>query len=162
MLLPLAISDTAAISIVGIVVSGVVGPGFAAHWARTRQRDDHEHAHAEKEHDDLTALLDAAAVTLASGVTRLRKAKSGEEPQLEVWSSEVHATYERLLLRVALDDPVAISYKEARDRLTAVAHAFDPQAVSGDEDAAISEFEVARTRYLDQARACLASKAPTS
>lgn len=80
---PLAISDTATISIVGLVVSGVVGPGFAAHWARTRQREDHQHAHAEKEHDDLTALLDAAATTLAPGVTRLRKARIGNELNLD-------------------------------------------------------------------------------
>lgn len=159
-MLPIAISDTAAISIVGIVVSGVVGPGFAAHWARTRQREDHRHAHAEKEHDDLTTLLDAAAVTLAPGVTRLRKAKVGEEPGLEAWSSEVHATYERLLLRVPIGDPVAVAYKKARDRLSEVAQIFDSGHVVEDEEAAISAFENARTDYLDQARACLASKAP--
>jgi hypothetical protein len=159
-MLPLAISDTAAISIVGIAVSGVIGPGFAAHWARARLREDHQHAHAQKEHDDLTALLDAAAATLASGVTRLRKAKSGDEPELDVWSGEVHATYERLLLRVAVDDPVARSYKDARDRLTAVADAFAAQDQGADEDTAIAAFEQARTAYLDRARACLASKAP--
>lgn len=159
-MLPLAISDTAAISIVGILVSGVVGPGFAAYWARTRQRDDHQHAHAEKEHDDLTALLDSAAATLASGVTRLRRAKSGEEPELDAWSSEVHATYERLLLRVAIDDPVAVAYKSARDRLSFVADAIAAQASDAAEDAAITAFEQARTSYLKRARACLASKAP--
>jgi hypothetical protein len=161
-MLPLAISDTAAISIVGILVSGVVGPGFAAHWARTRQRDDHQHAYAEKEHDDLTVLLDGAAATLASGVTRLRRAKSGEEPELDSWSGEVHATYERLLLRVAIDDPVAVAYKDARDRLSLVADTIAAQTSSdADEDAAITSFEQARTSYLDRARACLASKAPT-
>lgn len=159
-MLPLALSDTATISIVGIAVSGVIGPGFAAYWARSRQREDHQHAHAEKEHDDLTALLDSAAATLASGVTRLRRAKSGEEPELNVWAGEVHATYERLLLRVAVDDPVAIAYKEARDRLTTLADALDAQDPSSGEDAAISAFEQARTAYLAQARACLASKAP--
>lgn len=159
-MLPLAISDTAAISIVGILVSGVAGPGFAAYWARTRQRDDHQHAHAEKEHDDLTALLDSAAATLASGVTRLRRAKSGEEPELDAWSGEVHATYERLLLRVAIDDPVAVAYKGARDRLSFVADAIAAPVSNADEDAAITAFEQARTSYLEHARACLASKAP--
>jgi hypothetical protein len=159
-MLPLAISDTAAISIVGILVSGVVGPGFAAHWARKRQREDHQHAHAEKEHDDLTVLLDAAAAKLASGVTRLRKAKSGQEPELELWAGEVHATYERLLLRVAVQDPVAIAYKEARDRLTSVADVIAAHASDPEEDSAIAAFEQARTSYLERARACLASKAP--
>jgi hypothetical protein len=156
---PFALSDTATISTVGIIVSGVVGPGFAAHWARTRQKDDHQNAHAEKEHDDLTALLDSAAATLASGVTRLRKAKSGDEPELDAWASEVHASYERLLLRVAVDDPVAIAYKEARDRLTALADVFAAQGQEADEDAAIVAFEQARTSYLDRARARLANKA---
>lgn len=159
-MLPLALSDTTTISIVGIAVSGVIGPGFAAHWARSRQRGDHQHAHAEKEHDDLTALLDSAAASLASGVTRLRRAKSGDEPRLDVWAAEVHATYERLLLRVAVDDPVAIAYKEARDRLTALADVFAAQGQGSGEDAAIVAFEEARTAYLARARACLASKAP--
>lgn len=159
-MLPLAISDTASISIVGIVVSGVVGPGFAALWARSRQREDHQHAHAEKEHDDLTALLDSAAATLATGATRLRKASRGDEPELDGWAEEVHATYERLLLRVAEHDPVAIAYKEARDRLTALADVVASGGPGDKEDAAIAAFEKARTTYLDQARACLASKAP--
>ncbi|HVQ57941.1 MAG TPA: hypothetical protein VMS60_03435 [Solirubrobacterales bacterium] len=157
-MLPLALSDTATISIVGILVSGVVGPGFAAHWTRRRQRDDHRRDHAEKEHDDLTALLDSSAAILAAGVTRLRKARSGDGSGLDAWASEVHATYERLLLRVAVDDPVATSYKEARDRLTDLADAVVAEGV--DEDAATAAFEEARTAYLDRARACLASKAP--
>jgi hypothetical protein len=159
-MLPLALSDTATISIVGIIVSGVVGPGFAAHWARRRQREDHQHDHAEKEHDDLTALLDSVAATLAAGVTRLRKAKRGDESELDAWASEVHATYERLLLRVAVDDPVAIAYKEARDRLTDLADAFAGEADSAEDGAAVAAFEQARAAYLDRARACLASKAP--
>lgn len=159
-MLPLALSDTATISIVGIAVSGVIGPGFAAYWARSRQRDDHRHAHAEKEHDDLTALLDSAAATLASGATRLRKAKSGDEPGLDAWAGEVHATYERLLLRVAVDDPVAIAYKETRDRLTALADVFASHGGGPDEDAAIMAFKQARATYLEQARVCLQSKGP--
>jgi hypothetical protein len=159
-MLPLALSDTATISIAGIIVSGVVGPGFAARWARTRQKDDHRNAHADKEFDDLTALLDSAAATLASGATRLRRAKNGDEPELEAWAGEVHATYERLLLRVAEDDPVAIAYKEARDRLTDLAEVSAPGGTEGDDEAAKESFEQARSSYLEQARACLASKAP--
>jgi hypothetical protein len=34
--LSFAVSDTAAISIAGILVSDVVAPGFAARWARSR------------------------------------------------------------------------------------------------------------------------------
>jgi hypothetical protein len=157
---PYALSDTATISIVGIVVSGVVGPGFAAHWARNRQADDHKHAHVEKEHDDLTALLDSAAITLASGVTRLRRARSSDEPEIEVWAGEVHATYERLLLRVPVEDPVAVAYKAARDRLTDLADTFAPGGASVDEEAATIAFEQARSSYLDRARSCLVDKAP--
>jgi hypothetical protein len=159
-MLPLALSDTAAISIVGIAVSGVIGPGFAAYWARSRQKDDHRHAHAEKEHDDLTALLDSAAASLASGATRLRKAKSGDEPGLDAWAEDVHATYERLLLRVAADDPVAIAYEEARDRLNELADVFASPSAGSEEDAAIAAFKQARTTYLERARVCLQGKGP--
>jgi hypothetical protein len=157
-MLPMALSDTAAISMVGIVVSGVVGPGVAAHWARTRQRDDHQHARAQKELDDLTSLLDAAAVTLAPGVTRLRQARSEAEPDIAMWATEVHATYERLLLRVPVGDPVATSYMTARDRLTAVAATFDASASEAEENEAIESFEEARLSYLNAARACLTRK----
>jgi hypothetical protein len=159
-MLPYALSDTATISIVGIVVSGVVGPGFAAHWARNRQVDDHRQAHVEKEHDDLTTLLDSAAMTLASGVTRLRRARSSDEPGLEVWAGEVHGTYERLLLRVPVEDPVAVAYKAARDRLTDLADVFAADRGNTEEEAATVAFERARSSYLDQARACLVEKAP--
>jgi hypothetical protein len=159
-MLPYALSDTAAISIAGIAVSGVIGPGVAAHWARTRQADDHKHAHVEKEHDDLTTLLDSAAVTLASGATRLRRARSSEEPGLEVWAGEVHATYERLLLRVPVEDPVAVAYKAARDRLTDLADVIAAESGNAQEEAATVAFERARSSYLDQARACLVEKAP--
>jgi hypothetical protein len=160
--LPLAVSDTAAISIAGILVSGVVGPGFAARWARSRQRADHRQAHEEKEHEDLTSLLDGAAVALAPGVSKFRKARSGGEPELDVWSGEVHATYERLLLRLAEDDPVAVAYKAARDRLTAVAEVFAEGAGATREDAAAEAFEAARTDFLARARECLSTKAAGS
>jgi hypothetical protein len=72
----------------------------------------------------------------------------------------VHATYERLLLRVAVDDPVAIAYKETRDRLTALADVFASHSGGPDEDAAIVAFKQARATYLEQARLCLQSKGP--
>jgi hypothetical protein len=159
-MLPYALSDTATISIVGIIVSGVVGPGFAAHWARSRQADDHKQAHVEKEHDDLAALFDSAAVTLASGVTRLRKARGSDEPGLESWAGEVHATYERLLLRVPEQDPVAIAYKAARDRLTELADVFATGGPPVNEEGSTVAFEQARSTYLKEARTCLADKGP--
>lgn len=72
----------------------------------------------------------------------------------------MHATYERLLLRVAVDDPVAIAYKEARDRLNDLADVFASHSASPDEDAAIAAFKQARTTYLERARVCLQDKGP--
>jgi hypothetical protein len=115
----------------------------------------------ENEHDDLTTLLDSAAAALASGVTRLRKATSGEEPGLDGWAAEVRATYERLLLRVSAEDPVAVAYKAARDRLTDLAELLASARDAPSEKTAVDAFEQARNTYLDQARVCLADKAPT-
>ncbi len=153
-MLPLALTDTAAVSIVGIVVSGVIGPGVAAHSARTRQRSDHEHEGRQRRHDDLAQLLDEAARVLAPGASRLRAIAEGDLDQAEVggWSTEVHATYERLLLRLATEDPVAVAYLQAREALLAIAQAFDNSRPQPEINAAMDLFETARSNYLNRAR----------
>lgn len=149
---PLALTDTAAISIVGIVVSGVVGPGFAAWWARKRQEVDHRNEDAQKRADDLSALFDAAAATLAPGVTEFRRLRTGEDVDLATWAAQVHVTYERLLLRLPAEDPVASAYLSARERLVEVGETLRGGAGLTAEEAAIDAFETARSDFLARAR----------
>ena len=153
---PVALTDTAAISIVGIVVSGVVGPGFAAWWARKRQKVDHRNEDAQKRADDLSALFDAAAETLAPGVTEFRRLRAGEDADLAAWAARVHVTYERLLLRLPAEDPVASTYLRARERLVEVGETLRGGAGEAAEEAAINAFETARSDFLARARERLA------
>jgi hypothetical protein len=152
-LLPVALDQTGVISVVGIAVSGVVGPGAIAWFARRRQDADHGHERRLKRHDDLAALLDDAASQLAPGASYLREAAEGassSEPELGEWSSRVHSTYERLLLRLAESDPVCQRFDEARKALGELGSTIAecPSAA----DRAVSNFESARTAFLKASR----------
>lgn len=152
--MPLALTDTAAVSIVGIVVSGIAGPWAVSRWTRKRQKADHLHERRQKRHDDLVALLDSAAELLAPGASRLRAAadNSSESAALVQWSSQIHVTYERLLLRLRADDPVSETYLVARNHLVDVAKALERSASQVEIDDVVDQFEAARSRYLDRAR----------
>jgi hypothetical protein len=154
------LTDTAVVSIVGIAVSGVVGPGVAALWARRRQRADHRHERHERRYEDLVCLLDDAAQLLAPGGSHLRAIADGEldRAELGAWPSQVHATYERLLLRLSADDPVSVAYCAARDRLVEVAQAFDEKRSHSEINELFDRFEGARVTFLERARECLAAQ----
>jgi hypothetical protein len=154
--IPFALTDTAAVSIVGIVVSGVAGPWAAARWARTRQVADHRHERRQKRYDDLADLLNSAAEVLAPGASHLRAAADGaDDPDLLAWSNQVHVTYERLLLRLKTDDPVSEAYLSAREHLVRVADVLVGPTSTMDVERSVGEFETARTIYLERARECL-------
>jgi hypothetical protein len=148
--IPFALTDTAVVSVVGIVVSGIAGPWAVARWARTRQKADHRHERRQKRYDDLVALLDSAAEILAPGASRLRAASDGatDSADLVEWSSQVHVTYERLLLRLRADDPVSEAYLSARQHLVGVAGALEKPVSDVELDDAVDQFEAARSNYL--------------
>ena len=157
----LALTDTAAVSIAGIIVSGVLGPGFAAWWARNRQVREHTNNRRLKELDDLTELLDEAATVLAPGASNLRDAwdadlRGDDQPrEIRDWSRQVHSTYERILLRLPESDDVSRSYLQAREELEELGQELPREDEDGKE-AVIDRFEIARLRYLAAARARLA------
>lgn len=152
------LTDTAVISIVGIAVSGIIGPGVAARWARARQRADHHHERSERRYEDLARLLDDAAQLLAPGASRLRAMADNEVDlaELGAWPSQVHATYERLLLRLSAEDPVSEAYLAARGRLVGAARAFEDKRSDPEIDELVDRFEEARMTFLARARQCLA------
>lgn len=153
-------TDTVVISIVGIAVSGVIGPGVAAHWARARQRADHDHERGERRYEDLARLLDDAAQLLAPGASRLRAMADREvDPaELGAWPSQVHATYERILLRLPAEDPVSKAYLAARDRLVNAAQAFADKRSHPEINELVDRFEETRMTFLEKARQCLAAQ----
>lgn len=159
------LSDTTIISVVGILTSGVLGPGFAAWWARGAQRRAFRHDHAVRRVDDLRSVLDDAAVLLGAGATNLRRANEAQAagravpPDIEDWAGRVHLASERLLLRFAEEDVVVQRYRDARDAMQpvqlAIRQSHDATQGAGLE-VAITSFETARSAFLVAARAALA------
>jgi hypothetical protein len=163
------LSDAVIIGSVGILTSGVFGPAVAARWARERQEREFDHDLALRRTEDLRQVLDDAAVLLGAGATNLRRvfeaAKNRRESPADVqeWASRVHLARERILLRLAEDDPVVARYSEARDALTGrlgraiQADAIDAageqaQPTHADLNAAIEDFEAKRSAFLAAAR----------
>lgn len=142
---------------------------MAARWARERQRHEFDHDLALRRNEDLRAVLDDAAVLLGAGVTNLRRAFEAARDQrnspadVQEWASRVHLARERILLRLAEDDPVVARYSEARDALTGPlgmaiqadaggTAGEETQATNADLDAAIEDFEIKRSVFLAAAR----------
>lgn len=143
------------ISIVGIVVSGVVGPqltSWSARRANHKQFNRDQNAHRR---EDLRALLDEAAVLLASGATNLRHLRENDQQksaELSNWLSQVFPLGQRLRLRLREDNQVVRSYDDVREALV--------KAGETDIEIAISEFETKRRHFLDLARKELSKEIP--
>lgn len=148
-----AVDATLTASIVGIVVSGVVGPQVTAWMARRNDRLRFDRDQAAHRRDDLRAVLDEAAVLLAAGATNLRLhraanvAGTSQEPAVKDWLASVFPLGQRLRLRLTADDPVVVAYDQVREALVDVAA--EPR---GDIDDLVEEFETRRSAFLDAAR----------
>lgn len=145
-------------SIVGIVVSGILGPQLTAWATRRADRKRFEREQAAKRRDDLRQLVDEAAQLLAPGATNLRLlreadiAKAPADPDVSDWPRRVYVLGQRLRLRLPLEAAVVQHYEEVRIKLVAAAEA---RGEDSDEEALV-EFEAARARLLDTARDALA------
>jgi len=151
-------NSTVAVSAVGIVVAGVVGPALSGWAARRADAQRFRREQSGKRRDDLRAVVDEAARLLALGATNIREireAQAGDhaEPSdVRDWASNVHALQQRLLLRVPASDPVATTYQDVRDALIAL----DRPDGQGLEDA-VRDFEQKRMAFLSAARTSLES-----
>jgi hypothetical protein len=152
------VSTAATLGVTGIVVSGIVGPAIAAYFGRRGDRQRFARDQLQRRREDLRTLLDEGAVLLGAGETNLRvaheAASRGESEPDEVrdWAGNVHLLGQRLLLRLADDDPVVVAYETVRAALVAVGETY------GDEDQyreAVTHFETRRSAFLDQARAAI-------
>jgi hypothetical protein len=161
-LLALSISDTTKtliVAVVGIVVSGLVGPWATAWATRRATRQQFDRDQRAKQRDDFRALVDDAGKLLGAGVTNLRigreaKAAGSDEPdEVKEWASDVHLLRQRLLLRRAADDDVVTSYADVLDALEKVGGARSDD----DYKQAVGTYEQLMERFLSSARASLQS-----
>jgi hypothetical protein len=152
---------TLIVSVVGIGVSGVVGPAataWATRWAARRQFvSDRE----VRRLDELLALLDEAAQALGLAIVRLRQSReaqgAGPDADQQVWAEQVYSIGQRLQLRLGNADPVMAAYEHAR---AALLDAGKRGLEAESHDAAIAAFEAARGEFLLRAQRML--RAPIS
>ena len=140
-------------SIVGILVSGVVGPQFTSWSTRRANHKQFNRDQNARHRDDLRSLLDEAAILLASGATNLRHLREANpDPELANWLSQIFPLGQRLRLRLPEDHQIVRSYVEVTDALATAANA--------DVEAVITDFEAKRDHFLDVARQTLNTEIP--
>ena len=152
-----ATSKTLVVAVVGIVVSGLLGPAATAWATRRANRQQFDRDQRAKLRGDFRDLIDDAAKLLGAGVTNLRigreaKAAQLDEPdEVKAWATEVHLLKQRLLLRRAADDPVLTSYGEVLSALEKVG------AAGSDEDyeQAVTLYEQSMDVFLASARSSI-------
>jgi hypothetical protein len=150
--------STLIVGVVGIVVSGFVGPTLTALYTarRDRQRDSRSVIAARRE--DLRDVLDGAAGVLGGAVSKLRPIleaeQKGDAPPQEAldFLGTLFPLGQRLRLRLPEDAPAVQAYDEVRERLVAVSEAGRSQ---GDFDTAVEAFETSRSAFLSAAREAL-------
>jgi hypothetical protein len=152
-------------SVVGIGVSGVIGPAATAWATRRANREAFERDRQGKRRDDFAELVDEAAALLASGATNLRLLAEANErgdplpADIEDWLGHVFPLQERLRLRRPAADPVVAGYARVRQRLMEIgAHPAGSEA----QQAAVLLFESERDGFLDAARSALQQPVETS
>lgn len=151
-------NSTLIVGIVGILVSGLVGPSVAARWTTRLERERDARARTVAQRDDLRGIVDEAAKALGGAVARLRPALEAQQSGQPLsqdqrdFLADLFTLGQRLRLRVPVIDPVVSSYDAAREQLIAVSRATNSQATFS---AAATTFEDRRADFLDRARKAL-------
>ncbi len=152
-----SMSNATLIAVVGIGVSGVIGPMATAWATRKANRQQFEQDQAAKRRADLRDLIDEAAVLLGSGGTNLRvareeAARGGDEPpEVREWARKVHLLKQRLLLRLPFEHTVMSAYDAVLTTLEAVGSADSENR----HREALASFETANEGFLKTAREAL-------
>jgi hypothetical protein len=151
-------NSTLVVGVVGIVVSGFLGPTITALWTGRRDRQADHRALVVARRVDLRVLIDEAAKVLGGAVANLRPlllAEQNEEAPPKApadFLGTLAPLGQRLRLYLPDDHLVIGSYEAARARLLALSKATRSQAVF---DAAVQDFEAARAKFLDDGRVAL-------
>lgn len=151
----LAQNATLIVGVVGILISGLVGPSVAAWWTARREREKDARTRALARNEDLQTVVDEAAKALGSAVARLRPAVEAQlqgralSKETRDFLAELFTLGQRLRLRLPEADPVISSYDKARTQLIALSEASKTQAEFND---AADTFDDQRNAFLDKAR----------
>ncbi len=151
-------NSTLIVGIVGIIVSGVVGPTVAALLLKHRERAKDRRALIVARRDDLRRVLDEAARILGGAVSMLRPLLSAElagkpaPKESRDFLAEIVPLGQRLRLRLEPTHPVVTKFDVAREKLVLLAEATDSQETF---DSAVDAFEREREAFLESARSVL-------
>lgn len=140
--------STLIVSIVGIAVSGVVGPVVTVWATRASARRQFMRDREDRRRHELLGLLDEAAAVLGLGAVRLRQGREQRsEPTEEVrlWPEQVYALSQRLQLRLGAGHSVVTAYDSVRSELV---NAGKVGVQDPAHEEAILRFEDARGRFL--------------
>jgi hypothetical protein len=146
---------TLIVGVVGIIVSGILGPTVTTVLSRDGARREFKRNLVGARRDDLRQLLDEAALAFGAGITNLRLMREAKEhgqvaaPELDAWAKSIFPLGQRLRLRLPSNHRVVTAYEHVRDRLTEAQEAID---ASGAVDTALDAYEGARAAFLETAR----------
>jgi hypothetical protein len=149
---------TLIVGVVGIVVSGLLGPATTVALSRRSARQQFKRDLIVSRREDLARVLDEAALLLGAGGTNLRILKEAQDggepvpPAAGEWARSVFPLGQRLRLRLSVSDEVVRAYDDVRDRLTQAQEAIDDQAAFDD---VLARYEDARAAFLDASRAAI-------
>jgi len=152
---------TLLVGVVGVLVSGLVGPSVAAAWTSRRERDRDHRTLVATRRDDLLEVIDEAAKLLAGAIPNVKRlmaatAKDQELPEgpRDLLSQMVPLS-QRLQLRLPADHAVIETFEAAREALIKVSKSDSSQ---DDFDRAADAFEDRRADFLDACRGALQEK----
>jgi hypothetical protein len=152
---------TLIVGVVGIVMSGFVGPTVTGWLTSRREEAKDKRALVVARRDDLRELVDEAAKVLGGAVARLRPLLAAqiasEDPPQEPadFLGTLFPLGQRLRLRLPEDDDVIKTFETARLALLGASRATGSQP---EFDAAVAAFETARGTFLEAARKRLQAK----
>lgn len=147
---------TLVVGVVGIIMSGFVGPSVTAWFTSRREEARDMRTLATAQLENLREVLDDAAKLLSNAVGQLRPllAAAQEDKPLPKEPADFLSSFaplgQRLRLRLPDTHPVVIDYENVTTRLREVARA---TATQSQFDAAVGRFETARDEFLESSRA---------
>ncbi len=148
--------QTLIVSIVGIAVSGVVGPSATAWATRVAQRRQFVRDRGAKRRDELLQLLDEAASLVGLGAVRLRQTLAKEtSDELRAWPERVFAMGQRLRLRLGPAHEIVTTYEVVRKTLVSAGKSQATQPDTPEDERTVEMFEMARAAFLDAAQQTL-------
>lgn len=151
-------NSTLLVGVVGVLVSGLLGPSVAGAWSAKRERDRDHRGLVGSRREDLRGVLDEAARLLAAAIPNVKKlmaAKATAEPMPEGprdLLAELVPLSQRIQLRLPGAHPVVGAFEAARKALLDLSRSDGSQ---DDFDRAADAFEARRSAFLGTCRDAL-------